>query len=245
MKAAIIDDNIHFACYLESVLKKSPHVKSVSIYYSAEEFLDYYAGADHDLLFVDIGLPKQSGIDLVNIINESRRAMQTVFITGHPEFMAEAFQMNVSDYIVKPVSEERIFKTLELVRKKLDHYHAGKTNQISRHPDNKILLIRDGKGIKIISQNDIIFIEKLYKKCLVHTLSGIVETSDSLDLLQNKLDQKIFFRAHRGYIVNKTMISSIDKWSDRAYKIKMLNTDGEPLLSRAGKKFFLSFLRQE
>lgn len=246
MKAAIIDDNIHFAFYLESVLKKSPDITSVNIYYSAEEFLDYYDSADYDLLFVDIGLPKQSGMDLVNIINGSKRTTQTVFVTGHPEFMAEAFHMNVSDYIVKPVSVERIFKTLEFVKKKVDNFQTSRNiNNNDGNPDIKILLIRGGKGTQIVSQNDIIFIEKQSKKCLVHTLTGIVETLDTLELLQTKLDQKKFFRSHRSYIVNSTMISRIEKWSDRAYKIKMLNTNGEPLLSRTGKKFFLSFLSGE
>lgn len=230
-KTAIIDDSIVFSSFLKSVLIESPHVESVDIYHSAEEFLLSGSCLNYQLLFVDIGLPKQSGIELVKTLNNMSPNALTVFITGHPEFAPDAVQLKVSHYLLKPVSEEKILATINKI---YETYNCTQKPPDTRN--NGKILLKSGRDLRLINQEDIIFIEKQGKRCLIHTTSGTVTAAGSLESFEKSLDNSCFYKSHRGFIINVNMVFRTEKWADRAYKIKMYNTTGEPLLSRARLK---------
>jgi Response regulator of the LytR/AlgR family len=237
-KTAIIDDSIVFSTFLKSVLTESPHVKSVDLYPSAEDFLSAGHCRNHQLLFVDIGLPAQSGIDLVKTLNSLSPNAHTVFITGHPEFAPDAVQLKVSHYLLKPISKERILETINKI-----HETPNGGPEPSAPPGAGKILLRTGRDLRLINQEDIIFIEKQGKKCLIYTTSGAITAAGSLESFEKSLAHSFFYKSHRGFIINVNMVFRTEKWSDRAYKIKMHHTTGEPLLSRAKFKNLESMLR--
>ena len=236
---AIIDDNVIFTNYLQYVLQKSPHVEKINIFNSAEGFLYPWQGDNYNLLFVDIGLPAKNGIELVKTINNIAHNIQIVFITAHPEYAAEALQLRACAYLLKPVSEESILYTLDQIKE------SNLPDIRPRQPvqDNKKLYLRFGGDYKIITQKDIIFIEKQGKNCIFHTVSEKVHFSGTLESIEKNLDNVLFFKSHRSYIINLDMISTIQKWADRAYKIRMNNTVEEPLLSRSKIKVLKAILQ--
>ncbi|KJS15589.1 MAG: hypothetical protein VR69_12345 [Peptococcaceae bacterium BRH_c4b] len=237
--AAIIDDNIVFADFLLSVLKKSTLVAKISVFNSAEDFLCSWQD-QYNLLFVDIGLPKRSGIELVKTVNKLPYDIQTVFITAHPEFAAEAMLLNVCGYLLKPVSEENILNTLYNIQK---NNLPGINSLQQTVRENKKLMFRKNGRIKIIPQKDIIFIEKQGKNCVIHTVAEKVRMPCTLESMEKSLDNILFFKSHRSYIINMDMISRTERWADRAYRIRMKNTGEEPLLSRSKIKAIESLLK--
>ncbi len=156
-----------------------------------------------DLIFLDINMPIQSGIDWLKDLKNSPSIIMT---TAYESYALESFSYNVLDYLVKPISFERFFKAAN----KVNNYHHHKAK-------NEVLFLKSEKQLKKINVNDILFAEAMQNYIKVVTTIEVIITHISLKKFKEQLPDDNFIQTHKSYIVSK---HKVDKIIDNQIVIK-------------------------
>ncbi|WP_313578885.1 LytTR family DNA-binding domain-containing protein [Chishuiella sp.] len=156
-----------------------------------------------DIVFSDIEMPKLNGIDLFRSLLHKP---YFIFITAHRDFAIDGFETGAVDYLIKPVRFERLLKAVNRVKENLDL-----KNKISEDPSNsdRIFIKSDGKFIKILL-SEIIFIEAQGNYINIITKLNSHTTLSTMKAMEEMLNDKLFFRIQRAFIVNIDFIQSIN-----------------------------------
>ncbi len=168
---------------------------SISEFESAESFLFHYEDEKNfDILLLDIEMGELNGVELAKKIRTENETVQIVFITGFPDFIAEGYEVSALNYLMKPVSGEKLYEVLNKA-----------VTKISKEEKN--LVINNTK----VKLSEILFIEAFAHSCEIAVLSGDkIKSSQKISLLENELNSE-FIRCHRSYIVGIRHIKQIDK----------------------------------
>lgn len=160
-----------------------------------------------DLVFLDIQMPKMNGIEFLKIL---QKPPMVVITTAYPSYALEGFQLNVLDYLLKPVTFERFFKAASKAR----DYHRLLMKSLSNdtavtEPDD-YFFIKCGSKYEKIPFEEILYVEGMQNYVNIYTLKGKYVTMLSLKSLEENLDQKAFIRVHKSYIVAIGKIDGIE-----------------------------------
>lgn len=172
-----------------------------------------------DLVLTDIHMPKKNGLDAIKECIALNPNLKFIFITGYDEFAVQAFNISAVDYILKPIEKTRLYIALEKA-KNMINYSIHKS---AAYGWRKRLSIRYNGSIYLIPFEEIIFIEKIGKKCMIYTKFKTFETNETISELLKKLDSD-FFQTHRSYIVNLKKISHITP-KNETFLVYFLNFD--------------------
>jgi two-component system, LytTR family, response regulator AgrA len=142
-----------------------------------------------------------NGIGVASIIREKDAKAYIIFISAHPEYVMSSLKTKVFDYLIKPVSIETLSQCINSIYKDFNKVNSNTLPQLS---------IKSGFNVYNLNYNEITFLEKYGHLLVVHTVSGKIESSESLDSIESKLDKNNFFRSHKSCIVNISHISRID-----------------------------------
>jgi len=160
-----------------------------------------------DLVFLDIQMPKMNGIEFLKIM---QKPPMVVITTAYPSYALEGFQLNVLDYLLKPITFERFFKAASKAR----DYHrllsrpAGES--ASSAPDEDYCFIKCGNKYEKIPFADILYVEGMQNYVNIYTLKGKFMTILSLKGIEENLNPQLFIRVHKSYIVSISKIESIE-----------------------------------
>jgi DNA-binding LytR/AlgR family response regulator len=160
-----------------------------------------------DLVFLDIQMPKMNGIEFLKIL---QKPPMVVITTAYPSYALEGFQLNVLDYLLKPVTFERFFKATSKAR----DYHrllmkSFSNDSATTEPDD-YFFIKCGSKYEKIPFEEILYVEGMQNYVNIYTLKGKYVTMLSLKNLEENLDQKAFIRVHKSYIVAISKIDGIE-----------------------------------
>lgn len=234
INAVIVEDDPYFAKVFDKMLTKSEKINVTGIFDSGEQFKDEFkCGLSCEVAFLDLALPGITGSEVGEYLRKERPDLQVVFVTGNVEFAVTAFDLEVTDYLVKPFDDKRLGRCIARVLNKIEKQRLK----------NEVYIITNKNGTVILDINDIIFIEKYKKNYIFHTTGGVYESNETLDRVDEKLNQQDFFRSHRSYLVNKKYIRKVEKWGDRSYEIEFVHTDKIASLSR-GRVGLLKYLKK-
>jgi len=155
---------------------------------------------DIHLIFLDINLPKLSGI---NFIKTLLRPPLIIFTTAYPEFAVEGFELNAVDYLLKPFSFERFLKAVNKAFEKLNSQNSN---------ENKIIhiFLKADKKIHKVDLDSIHFIEAIGDYMKVVTDSGQLVVNETMRKLQKELPSKSFIRVHKSFIISRNKIKFIE-----------------------------------
>lgn len=225
IKTVICDDNEKARYIIVKYIKKLniPEIDVIAEAQNGYELVEICKKQNPDLILLDIDMPFINGIDTAKKIIEFLPDTFFIFITAFSSFSLDAFEIHAFDYILKPVSIERLEKSLlHIIQKKIESISDSSNNVtfISKH------------NLYSIKQNDILFIERTGRKSLIHTRNKKLEIYESLNNLQNKLNSNIFFRSHNGYIINKHAIEKINKSFGEPYEVVFKNYCSPAYISR-------------
>lgn len=161
-----------------------------------------------DLIFLDIQMPKMNGIDFLKIV---QNPPMVVFTTAFPSYALESFQLNVLDYLLKPITFDRFFKAA----KKAKDYHQliSKSSSLSlkkQEQEADYFFIKCGNKFEKIHLNEIFYIQGMQNYVNIFTNKGKFITLLYLKNLEENLDAKSFIRVHKSYIVSIDKIEGID-----------------------------------
>jgi DNA-binding LytR/AlgR family response regulator len=234
IKCLIVDDEPVAREILENHLAKIDAVEVVAGCKNALEAFHFINAEKVDLIFLDINMPEISGLSFAKSIN---RNIKIIFTTAYREYAVDGFDLQAVDYLLKPISFERL---LQAINKYLDENTPTAqvlTKDIVPEKSDYIFVRSDRKMIKI-SIPDILFIESLADYIKIHLPENTVVTRETMSSIEAKLPQKEFIRVHRSYIVS---IAGIQSFTNEYIEI---NRKQIPI-SRSCKKEVLGKLESE
>lgn len=233
MKAIIVDDEPLARNELHYLLNQ---IRSFDLIKEAEnisETLELLLYDNYDVIFLDINLMDESGLDLANKIKKMKHRPLIIFATAHDTFAVKAFELDAIDYILKPFEQQRIAQAIHKVEQVLhsnieqqnfinnDNNHNETHNKLENRPN--VLPIEVNERIHIINLDDIIAISVNNGVTTINTTLNEFETSEPLNHYEKKLDTTQFMRIHRATLINKTHIQTIEHWFNYTYQLTMTN----------------------
>lgn len=204
IQCVIVDDEPVAREILESHLSKIDAVKVVGSCKSAIDAFNVINAEKVDLIFLDINMPEISGLSFAKSINNK---IKIIFTTAYREYAVDGFDLQVVDYLLKPISFERL---LQGVHKYLDEnmpVQSVDTTEIIQEKNESFFVRSDRKMIKICF-DEILFIESLADYIKIHLTDKTVVTRETISNIEAKLPQKDFIRIHRSFIVSLAEITS-------------------------------------
>lgn len=219
IKIAFCDDDMEVLHQMNELLDRYRVERNEDITYAAfqspfELLTEIEKGIRPDILFLDVVMPGQNGMDVAKEIRQYDTNMKIIFLTSSPEFAVESYSVGAYFYQLKPIWEESFFRLMDAV---LAECEKKKKNS---------LILRSKDGITRIDLQQLEYCEVLGRKLLFHLENGaVLESAGSLDDLAGQLMQySNFFRPHRSFLVNMEYIQNISSRS-----IKMVNDAEIPI----------------
>ncbi|MFY9174312.1 MAG: LytTR family DNA-binding domain-containing protein [Peptococcia bacterium] len=232
LKVLLADDEPGILSLLEGIISSISELKIVAKAQSIEEARNCFMETEPDIVILDIQFPDGSGVELAREFTKLDPEIDIVFVTAHPGFTLEAFELYSYDYILKPVDESRVCRTIMQIKRERENLPESSLVYDNALIERNIKFgIRVENEILLLDSQDILYIERLGKSVLIHTLDKVIETKETLINLENKLRGQ-FFRSHRACLVNINKIEKIVLWSENAYQIKFKQSTKEAFLSR-------------
>jgi len=210
LSCIVVDDEPLQLELLSDYIKKTPFLSLAGVFSNPLEALTIVQQQNIDLVFSDIQMPELSGIHFIQLLNGKSKV---VFITAYPNYALQGYELDVVDYLVKPVSFERFLKA---ANKALQIFPSSKEmneNKMSRSvPFNEqSLFVKSDYKIIKISLHDILFIESLKEYIAIHTTKGKVTTLQTMKKMEEILPGSHFSRVHKSFIVARDKIDSIER----------------------------------
>jgi len=209
-KVVIIDDEPLAREVVKEYLESFPELAVVAECNDGFEAVKAIAAHQPDLIFLDIQMPKISGFEMLELLEEPPAV---IFATAFDEFAIKAFEANAVDYLLKPFSEERFAIA---VRKYLDQHLdfrakiPGLMESVQKDSPLQRIVIRDGSKIKIVPLHEVIMLEAADDYVKIHSAGGVYLKKKTMSSFENSLPEVQFVRVHRSYIVNISQITRID-----------------------------------
>lgn len=161
-----------------------------------------------DLIFLDIQMPKMSGLDFLRI---TKNPPMVIITTAYPNFALEGFQLNVLDYLLKPITFDRFLMSVNKARdyqRFLNFSIPGKNEQPVQVED--YFFIRCGNKYEKIFFDDVLYLESMQNYVNIITKKGKYTTLTNLKNLELNFDSNLFMRVHKSYMVSLRQIESIE-----------------------------------
>ncbi len=199
MKCLVVDDDALSREVIKDLVETTEGLELSGTCSDAIEAYNVLKNDQIDLVFLDVEMPKMSGLELIQSLEV---LPQIVLITGHPEYALESYEYNVTDFLVKPVSVPRFLKAVEKARRVLlgggDNARTG-----------SIFIKTDSRLVQLSVEN-ILYVEALGNYVIVYTDKGRHTVLSTMKDIEKKLSTADFIRVHRSYIVRVDKIDSIE-----------------------------------
>lgn len=203
IKCLIVDDEPLAIRLIENHIAKIQALEVVATANSAMKAFEILSNQSIDLLFLDIKMPNITGVDFLKNLKQPPK---TIFTTAYRDFAIESYELEVVDYLLKPITFERFFKSVDRYLRMLPPINKGES--LNLNVADYILLKSAGKNYKI-AFNDIVYVEsdKDYIKVYQFDRSCIISKYKISDL-EAELPQDGFTRIHRSFIINNNKINA-------------------------------------
>jgi len=207
-KTILIDDERLARNELKRLLKEFPEIEVVGEAANAQEGIEMIDKLHPDLIFLDIQMPGKTGFEM---LTELERVPQVIFVTAYDEYALKAFDINALDYLMKPVEPSRLAEAITKLKTKDDETPEIYHNK-SLLNENDQVFVKDGERCWFVKLSDIRLFESVgnYAKVYFGTNKPLI--LKSLNALEERLDEKVFFRANRKHIINLRMIEKIEPY---------------------------------
>jgi two-component system, LytTR family, response regulator len=213
VKAIIIDDERLARNELKKLLMDYPEVEVVAEAANANEGLEKIETMNPDLIFLDIQMPGKTGFDMLAELDKSPHV---IFTTAYDEYALKAFEVNALDYLLKPVEPKRLADAIQKIQiqEEKEAILSNGTSLFNRemlHEEDQVF-VKDGERCWFVKLSEIRLFESVgnYAKVFFGPNKPLI--LKSLNALEERLDEKTFFRANRKHIVNLRLIEKIEPY---------------------------------
>lgn len=243
MKAIIVEDEFPAREELKYFINNFSKIEVLNEFDNGVEVLKFIQENTVDVIFLDINIPLLDGMLLARTINNFKTKPKVVFITAYKEHAVDAFELEAFDYILKPYSDDRMISMLnKLERSVISTVNIeNKLNEEKKliHKSNvsTISLWKNDK-LRVININDIYYCEARERETIVYTKDSEYIVKVAIKEFEKNLNDSLFFKTHRSYIVNTSKINEIIPWFNNTYKLKLNDINSEIPVSRSKIKDF-------
>lgn len=227
IRMLIVDDERYAREELTYLLGKFPGVQVVGEAESGEAAILKALQLQPDVVFLDVEMPKMNGIEAAKTLVELKKVPLIIFATAYPQFAAEAFRINATDYLLKPYDEGQLEQTIARIEKTL---HPAPLAETAEKPGK--LAVETGGDIDYILPQEILYIYRDEKVTKIITQTADYEVRTTLKELESRLVPYSFFRIHKGYLVNLKYVSRLTPWFNGAYQLELEGLDEKLSVSR-------------
>lgn len=197
----------------------------IDLFYSAESFeFKWSENKTYQILLLDIEMPGQNGVELSRNIRKEDSIINIIFITAISDYIGVGYDVDALNYLIKPIREEKLYECLDKA-------------MLKSSVEEKWILIEDDGDMVRIKERDIYYIESFSHLIQVNTLDIKYSTRKNIGIIENELDENIFIRCHRSYLVSILHIKTISK-----DKIELDNGYTIPISRRRYKEVNMKFI---
>ncbi len=236
IKAIIIDDERLARTELRKLLTAFSEIEIIEEAANADEAIQKIETHHPDLIFLDIQMPGKTGFDL---LEELERIPHVIFTTAYDEYALKAFEVNALDYLLKPIEPKRLTDAIQKLQYELSKDSVGAGSFINRGPLTELdqVFVKDGEKCWFVKLGDIRLFESVgnYAKVFFGTNKPLI--LKSLNALEERLDDKVFFRANRKHIVNLRLIDKIEPYFNGGLLVELKGGEKIEVSRRQTVKF--------
>jgi len=233
MKTFIVDDERLARSELKRLLKNFSAIEIIGEAANAGEAIEKIETARPDLLFLDIQMPGRNGFELLESLIYVPRV---IFTTAFDEYALKAFEFNALDYLLKPVEQKRLAASISKVE---NHQQEEKTGGFKQSPlgDADQVFVKDGERCWFVKLRDVRLLESEGNYTRLYFDKNKPLILRSLNYLEERLDEKTFFRASRKHIINLRWIETIEPGFDGRLDVKLSGVPEIEMSRRQSQKF--------
>lgn len=203
VRCLIVDDEQLARELIAAYCNKIPNLEVVAQCKSPIEAIDIIQKEEIDLLFLDIQMPDLTGIELLKTLSIKP---QVIFTTAYSEYALEGYELEVVDYLLKPIPFERFMQAYNKALKNL----LPKTAAPETNPAADYLILKADHKTHKVKHSDILYIEGLKEYVSYYTKDQRIIVLQSLKSLEESLPPSQFIRIHKSYIINKSHVQVIE-----------------------------------
>ncbi len=211
IRCITVDDEPPALRQMEEYISKVPYLELIGSFSNPIDTLGFLKEQEVDLIFLDIQMEQLTGLELINLLKNKPKIILT---TAFDDYALQAFDLEVDDYLLKPISFERFCRASERIYDDLKPTSILQIDQPKEsNPEKDYLFIRTKSRIQRLDLDDILYIEGLKEYLIINTLSERLITLMTFKQILNKLPHEEFQRVHKSYIVSIKKINFISKSS--------------------------------
>ena len=216
MKAIIVDDERLARKELTSLLSEFSDVEIIAECDSADDAITEVDKLKPDVVFLDIHMPGKDGF---GVLEELDYTPHVIFVTAYDEYAIKAFEVNALDYLLKPIQTDRLREAINKI--KIEQFdEVEKSDKLGLRDQ---VFVKDGDKCWFVKLSDIPLFESEGNYVRVYFDNNKPLILKSLNNLANKLDENVFFRANRKFIINLEWIEGIESWFNGGLMVKLRN----------------------
>ena len=216
IRCLIVDDEPLALHILEDYMSKIPFLQLVKATTNPIEALTIVQEKGADLVFLDVQMPELSGIQFLRIANGKAKVILT---TAYPQYALEGYELDVIDYLLKPIAFDRFFKAVQKAQTIMQPPAAAGAKPVQAEPAQQprqdflsdFIFVKTEHKIQKVYLNDILFIEGLKDYISIFTPAERIITLQNMKKMEDALPPKHFIRVHKSYIVSINKIDSIER----------------------------------
>lgn len=216
MRTIIVDDERLAREELKSLLEDYKEIEIIGEFKNALEAKEAIEKESPDLVFMDIQMPGETGLDLLEKIKNPPR---TIFVTAYDEYAIKAFELNAYDYLMKPIDPERLSEVYNRLVEENKVPESVENSEVLRKNDK--VFVKDGDKVWFVQVDDIRYFESEGNYVKVHFEKFRPLILRSLNSLEERMDPKMFFRANRKYIINLDHVVNVENWFNGGLQVEL------------------------
>ena len=213
LKCIIVDDEPLALEVLEAYIERIEGLELVAKCENAVKAFDALKKLQVDLIFLDIQMPKLTGIDFLKVLNP---APKVIFTTAYREYAIESYELNVVDYLLKPIAFNRFMMAVNKAMDGSVEYDEESSEESQVAPDDPYIFLKADRKMVKVYLKDILYIESLKDYVRIKTPDREIVSLQKISYLEQKLPEDFFMRIHRSFIVP---IKKIEAFSNHAVEV--------------------------
>ena len=234
IRILIADDDDGMRLIMRRFVEKAGGFQIVGEAKDGRELIRLNEQTHPQVILLDVEMPVMTGVECARIIQDINPKTILVFATAHEKYMGDAFEVYAFDYLLKPFREQRVMKTLALIRSRLaeEAEERAVKPETPRNVAPRKLMLRHKEGVSFVDMEDILLIQREERSTGLYLAGGErLVTSDSLSELDERLPDDMFFRTHKSYVVGLRHIDSITPYGRWTYVVKLRGTTHDALVT--------------
>lgn len=232
-RVMLVEDESGIRLILRKIIERHGGFEVVGECESFSDAVVQFGRLKPDVVFMDIGIKGENGIECARIITDMAPKTKIIFATAHAEYMPQAFELYAFDYLVKPFDLARVEKTLNRIQAQKEPKVPEAEEKVTR-PEKSLsrILVKGRESMSFVDIDEIVLVQRENNSTVIYTTGDSFVTSAKMSDIEQKLDPEKFLRSHKSYIINLTKLKTIEPYGRWTYIVTFKDINKDALLTQ-------------